>query len=434
MKVRLTVKTSQTVFSPAAVLAFLTLLNVLNFADRFLLQGFAVDMSAELHLSKTQFTLLTGFVFTGFYTCLGLVMGALADRLHRPRLMAAGVAAWSVLTGMTSVVANFGQLALCRVFVGVGEATLTPAALGLLGDVYPPKRRASVSGVYYLGAPVGIGLAFLIAGTLGAVIGWRRCFFVLGVLGAVLSLLLLRLHEPRSAPAGTAAPLARPLGALLNELATCLKGSPVLCLVVLGGVLVIYAQGALVLDQLWLVQERGFGKQQAQNLSGLMFLVGGVVGAVTGGYASDAMQARRTGGRIDFLVWTYLVGVPVAYYFRVADPAGALFLPAMFVGSVMLTIGYGPLFAIVQDLVPDGQRSTMTAFLILCMTLLGTSPGNLQVGWLADLYQARGVAEPITRAVLVGMLPWGAAIVSLALAARLLRRGAALVSNGDGRQ
>ncbi len=423
MKVRLPVKTSSTAFSPAGVLVFLTLLNVLNFADRFLLQGFAVDMSADLGLSKTEFTLLTGFVFTGFYTCLGLLMGALADRVHRPRLMAGGVAAWSFLTGMTCIVANFGQLALCRVFVGVGEATLTPAALGLLGDVFAPKRRGAVSGIYYLGAPVGIGMAFLIAGTLGAAIGWRRCFFVLGVFGSALSLLLLCLHEPRSAPAGTA-PAARPLAALLSDVAACLKGSSVLCLVILGGVLVIYAQGALVLDQLWLVQERGFSKQHAQTVSGLMFLIGGVVGAVAGGYASDALQARRAGGRIDFLVWTYLLGVPVAYYFRVLDPASVLFLPAMFVGSVMLTIGYGPLFAIVQDLVPGHLRSTMTAFLILCMTLLGTSPGNLQVGWLADLYQTQGMAEPITHAVLVGMLPWVAAIVCLALAAHLVRRGA----------
>jgi hypothetical protein len=47
-----------------AVLVFLTLLNVLNFADRFLMQGFAVDLTTDLHLTNLQFTLLTGFVFT----------------------------------------------------------------------------------------------------------------------------------------------------------------------------------------------------------------------------------------------------------------------------------------------------------------------------------------------------------------------------------
>jgi sugar phosphate permease len=406
----------------ASLLAFLTLLNVLNFADRFLLQGFAVDMTADLQLSKLEFTLLTGFVFTGFYTCLGLVMGALADRVHRPRLMAAGVAVWSVLTGLTAITGNFAQLAACRLFVGVGEATLTPAALGLLGDVWPARRRASVSGTYYLGAPIGIGLAFIIAGTLGAVIGWRHCFIALGVLGAALSLLLLLVREPRAAGSATPAAPARSLAHVLQEIAACLRASPALCLVVLGGVLVIHAQGALVLDQLWLVQERGFGKQQAQNVSGIMFLVGGVLGALTGGYASDLMESRRAGGRLQFLVLVYLLGIPAAYFFRIADPASVLFLPAMLVGSVMLTIGYGPMFAIVQDLVPNRLRSTMTAFLILCMTLLGTSPGNLQVGWLADMFQAQGIAQPITQAVLVGMLPWLAAIPCFHFAARLVRR------------
>lgn len=415
---------SSTTLRSATLLGFLTILNVLNFADRFLLQGFAVDMSADLGLSKLQFTLLTGFVFTGFYTCLGLVMGALADRVHRPRLMAAGVAAWSVLTGLTALTSNFAQLALCRLCVGVGEATLTPAALGLLGDVWPARRRASVSGIYYLGAPVGIGLAFIIAGTLGAAIGWRNCFLVLGVLGAVLSLALLWVREPRLA----AAPAARTrMTTVVADIVACLRASPPLCLVVLGGVLVIYAQGALVLDQLWLVQERGFGKQQAQNVSGIMFLAGGVLGAMSGGYLSDLMEARQPGGRLRFLVLAYLLGLPAAYYLRLADPASALFLPAMLAGSVMLTIGYGPLFAIVQDLVPDRLRSTMTAFLILCMTLLGTSPGNLQVGWLADLFQAQGLAEPITHAVLIGMLPSIPAIACFYLAARLLQKEKACV-------
>ncbi|SHH22637.1 MFS transporter [Massilia sp. CF038] len=408
----------------ASLLIFLTILNILNFADRFLLQGFAVDMTADLKLSKLEFTLLTGFVFTGFYTCLGLVMGALADRVHRPRLMAAGVAAWSALTGLTALTGNFAQLAFCRLFVGVGEATLTPAALGLLGDVWDARRRASVSGVYYLGAPVGIGLAFIIAGTLGAVIGWRQCFIALGVLGAGLSLLLLLVREPRtSAHAITGASRSAP-SQVMRDIAACLKASPALCLVILGGVLVIYAQGALVLDQLWLVQERGFGKQQAQNVSGVIFLIGGVVGALSGGYAADLMESRRPGGRLQFLVLVYLLGIPVAYFFRLADPSSVLFLPAMLLCSVLLTVGYGPLFAIVQDLAPDRLRSTMTAFLILCMTLLGTSPGNLQVGWLTDLYQAQGLAEPITHAVLVGMLPWVAAVPCFYFAGRLVRKAA----------
>lgn len=405
-----------------AVLVFLTLLNILNFTDRFLMQGFAVDMIADLHLSNFQFTLLTGFVFSVFYTLMGLMMGALADRLHRPRLMAAGLLLWSVLTTATGFSRTFTQVAWVRMFIGVGETTLTPAALGLLGDIFSRKNRAFASGFYYLGSPIGIGAAFIIAGTFGAAVGWRNCFTVLGVLGVLMSTFLLLLRESRPAQQSAPAENRLPVAKVMLDIRDVLTSSPALCLVIVGGVFVIFAQGALVLDQLWLVQERGFSKQHAQNLSGALFLVGGVLGAILGGWGSDLMQSRWAGGRLYFLSIAYAIGVPVGFAFRFTDPNGSAFYLCMFIGSVMLTIGYGPLFASVQDLVPDRIRSTMTAFLILCMTLLGTSPGNLLVGLLSDHFRSAGVAEPITWAVLVCMTPWVLAIPCFYIAARQTAR------------
>jgi MFS family permease len=403
---------------PAFVLAALTALNILNFTDRFLIQGFAVDLVTDLHLSNLQFTLLTGFTFTLFYTVAGLFMGALADRVHRPRLIAAGLLAWTALTAATGLVGNFAQIALVRTFTGIGEATLTPAAVGLLADTQPPRRRALATGIYYLGAPVGIGGAFLLAGLLGATIGWRHGFVALGAAGLLMALCATRLAEPRAlAAASTAA--GRPM---LRGVIATLRASPALRLLMAAGILVIFGQGALVLDQVWLVQERGFTKGHAQALSGAMFMAGGVLGSLLGGWAADAMEARRAGGRLRFLAWAYAVGLPVAYVFRFCDPAGGLFLPAMFVGSVMVTLGYGPLFASLQDLAPPRLRSTMTAAMILGMTLLGTSTGNLLVGFLADHFRVAGVAQPITHAVAWAMMPWLLAIPCLLQAARLASR------------
>lgn len=403
------------------VLVFLTLLNILNFADRFLMQGFAIDMLRDLRLSNLEFTLLTGFVFTTFYTVVGLFMGALADRVHRPRLIAAGIFCWSALTAATGFAGNFAQLALVRMFTGVGEATLTPAALGILGERFKAQQRAFAAGFYYLGAPIGIGAAFLIAGTLGAVIGWRNCFFTLGALGVVLTVFLFMLREPRSETAANKM-TSRPLMTVFAEIWQALRASPVLCLLITGGVLVIFAQGAFVLDQLWLVQERGFDRQHAQKLAGMMFIAGGVLGSVIGGYAADRMQAHRAGGRLWFLVLIYLLGVPLAYIYRQLDPAGMAFHVCMFIGSMMITIGYGPLFACLQELVPEQLRSTMTAFMILCMTLFGTSAGNLLTGWLADVFRAAAWQEPITTAVMVGMTPWLLAIPCFVVAARKMEK------------
>lgn len=402
---------------PAVILATLTALNVLNFVDRFLVQGFAVDLLADLHLSNLQFTLLTGFAFTLFYTLAGLFMGALADRVHRPRLIATGLGAWTLLTAATSLVTGFAPLAVLRTLTGIGEATLTPAALGLLAETQPPRHRAFATGVYYLGAPVGIGGAFLLAGALGASLGWRGTFAVLGGVGVILALLAARLREPREQTLATAT--AEP--AWRDALDT-LRRSPALLFLMAAGVLVIFGQGAFVLDQAWLVHERGFTKAQAQTLAGLMFMGGGVLGAVLGGWLADLAEARCAGGRLRFLGWATLLGVPIAFVHRFADPAGPWFLPAMFVGSTLVTLGYGPLFASLQDLAPARLRSTLAATMILGMTLLGTSGGNLMVGALSDALRTAGVAQPLTLAAAATMLPWLLAVPCLFAAASRVSR------------
>lgn len=408
------------------LLVFLTLLNILNFADRFLMQGFAVDMIRDLHLSNLEFTLLTGFVFTTFYTVMGLLMGALADRIHRPRLIAIGIFSWSALTAATGFANNFMQLGLVRMFTGVGEATLTPAALGLLGDRFKQHQRAFAAGFYYLGAPIGIGAAFIIAGTLGAAIGWRNCFFTLGAIGMVLTGFLFFLREPRDEQKKPQLATKRPVSAVYAEILQALRASPALCLLILGGVLVIFAQGTFVLDQLWLVHERHMNQKSAQQLAGTMFIAGGVLGSLVGGYLADLLQARRAGGRLWFLALIYLLGVPVGYIYRLLDTTGMAFHVCMFIGSMMITIGYGPLFACLQDLVPAQLRSTMTAFMILCMTLFGTSLGNLAVGGLADVFRVAGYSAPITQAVLVGMTPWLLSIPCFVMAARMMENSSEL--------
>ena len=129
-------------------LLFLTFLNILNFIDRQLLSSFANWIVPELGLSNTQFGLLTGLVFIFFYAVMGLFMGTLVDRMNRSRLIAAGVGLWSGLTALSGMAQGFVSLALPRVFIGVGESILTPAAMSLFGDRFPAKWLGVATGIY----------------------------------------------------------------------------------------------------------------------------------------------------------------------------------------------------------------------------------------------------------------------------------------------
>jgi MFS family permease len=177
-------------------LGFLILLNILNFVDRGLIGGFAPLITEDLGLTDTQIGLLSGLFFVLFYSLISIFMGSLADRFNRPLLMAGGLFLWSLLTAVSGMAGRFWHLAAARIFVGVGEATLTPAALSMLSDKFPPEKRAFAAGMYYMGIPLGSGLSLVVAGTLGPAIGWRNCFYLLGGIGIAMSFVLLFVKNP----------------------------------------------------------------------------------------------------------------------------------------------------------------------------------------------------------------------------------------------
>ena len=276
-------------------LGFLTLLNVMNFVDRQLLASFANFIVPDLGLTNTEFGLLTGFAFIVFYAAMGLFMGALADRVHRPRLIAAALTLWSLLTAASGAARGFVSLAIPRMLIGIGESALTPTSMSLLADRFPASRLGFASGVYYMGVPIGVGVSLLIAGYLGPAIGWRNCFYMLGALGVALAVVLLFVREsrpprpaPRSAGDGPA-----PEG-IARTLLTTLRTSPALSCTIAGGVTMHFLLGAAAFDQLWLVQERGLERAEIARISGWIGMVGGVLGSLFGGVGGD-WWLRRTG-------------------------------------------------------------------------------------------------------------------------------------------
>ena len=179
------------------ILVFLLILNILNMVDRTLIVSFGTSIISDLNLSDSQFGLLTGPVFVFFYSIMGLFMGALADRVHRPKLIAAGLVLWSVLTALSGMAKNFLHIGMARLFIGVGESVMAPSAISMIADLFPKAKRGTATGIYYLGVPLGAGGSFIVAGILGPMIGWRNCFFVLGATGIVLAIGLLFLKEPK---------------------------------------------------------------------------------------------------------------------------------------------------------------------------------------------------------------------------------------------
>jgi len=393
-----------------AFLCLLTLLNVLNFVDRQLLASFANFVVPDLGLNNAQFGLLTGFAFILFYAFVGVFAGALADMFHRPRLIAIGLSLWSALTAASGAARGFVSLALPRMFIGVGESTLTPTSMSLLADRFPAARLGFAAGFYYMGVPIGVGVSLLIAGYLGPAIGWRNCFYLLGAVGLFFAAIMLFVREsrPRRGAAtepSEGAPPARPaehggFRDLVATLVRALRTSPALTMTISGGVALHFILGAAAFDQLWYVHERGFDRASIAQATGWIGMVAGVLGNLFGGIGGD-WWLRRTGqGRPMFLFWLGLVFSPVGIIYRLSSPSSAWFWAGIFIGFFQLGAFYGPTFSTVQELVPPRIRATVVAFYILMLNLVGLGFGITAGGFMVDALVERGIAEPYTKTLL----------------------------------
>lgn len=379
-------------------LAFLTLLNVMNFIDRGLLGSFANFIVPDLGLTNTEFGLLTGLVFLFFYSTMGLFMGALADQVNRTRLIAAGLATWSILTAVSGAARGFVSLAIPRMFIGVGESIMTPTSMSLISDRFPSSKLGFASGFYYMGVPVGTGISLLIVGYLGPAIGWRNCFYLLGAIGVVLAIIMLFFKEtPRRHANAEKPPGFKEIGRTVWK---TLPKSPALMLTIAGGVAYHFILGAASFDQLWYVQERGFDRAEIAQYTGWIGITGGILGNLFGGMGSDWFHKKTGMGRPMFLFWIMIVVAPVNIAFRLVDPSSMIFWIGIFVGFFQLGCFYGPTFSTVQELVPGNVRATIVAFYLLLLNLVGVGLGVTLAGVAIDWMMNSGIAEPYTKALL----------------------------------
>lgn len=384
-------------------LGFLLLLNVFNFAHRQMPGSLGFQIEESLGVSHAQLGLLIGYAFIVLYSVAGALFGTVADRWNRPRLIAAGLALWAAATAVSGFSQSFLQIALLRLLVGTGAAVLTPAALGMLADVYRPEKRAFAAGVYYGGIPLGAGLSMIIVALLEPVMGWRACFFVIGGAGLLMVPLMFLLEDPPRGGVATPAPGSAPrsTGEVLGEIVSVARRSPALVAAVVGSVFVLWPISALALGVTWLQLERGFTMLQAGLYSGVFFLVAGFLGNLAGGWLSDACHRRWSGGRLWFLAIAQLVVGPPALAWYALPKDSVWFYVVWLIGSFAATGYFGAIFASVQDLVPARVRSTMVGVLLLVVNLLATGLAPLVAGAIGD---ATNLTRGLVVCSLVGFL------------------------------
>ena len=126
------------------------------------------------------------------FASLLLTAGALGDRLGNRGTFVAGLALFTLASGLCGIAPNLATLVACRALQGVGAAVQVPASLALLRHHYhDPAERAQAIGIWAAATGVAVAAGPVVGGILTHAWSWRSVFLVnlpVGVLGSWLTL------------------------------------------------------------------------------------------------------------------------------------------------------------------------------------------------------------------------------------------------------
>jgi predicted MFS family arabinose efflux permease len=376
---------------PLFTLLVLLGINTMNFFDRQVLGAVGEPIKREYRLSDAELGLL-GSAFIYLYALVGIPLGYWADVGRRKTILAAGATLWSLLTSLSGFAWSFASLFVMRLGVGIGEASCAPAANSLLGDLFPPQRRARALSVFMFGLPLGLGLSFVISGEIAHFWGWRGALFAAGLPGLVLGLLVFRIPEPSRGAAeahdvGSARREGSPLGTVLRI--------PTMWWIILSGALHnfnMYALGQFLSPLL--IREYGIRIDRANWIAGIVYGFGGGLGILLGGWFCDRLMRRRISGRLEVAALALLIATPCLFLALQESRGHVLaFAGWMLPACVCLYVYYSGVYATIQDIVEPALRGTAMALYFCAMYLLGAAQGPWATGLTSDHFAQRAAAS-----------------------------------------
>jgi MFS family permease len=375
-----------------------------DYMSRQVLSAVFPFLKAEWALTDTQLGALTSVVALTV-GLLAVPLSLLGDRWGRVRSIVLMATIWSLATLGSAIAANYGELMLSRLFIGVGEAAYGSVGLAVVLAVFPAYRRASISGAFIAGGSFGSVIGVALGGALAVHFGWRWSFAAMALLGLVLVVLYRTLISDKKLDAHRVVDLEdgepESVRGERAKLRTLFSTPSVIAAYVGSGLQLFIAGSLFAWLPSYLNRAYDLAPDKAAGVAAIAILFMGVgmivCGAVTDKLARTAAIRKWTTAIVYSLI--SLIGLGVGFSLH---PGGAQLL-LLAVGIFFAAGTSGPAGAMVANLTRESIRSTAFGTLTLANNLLGLAAGPLVTGILADKFGLVG-AMKIVPFVAVGAL------------------------------
>ncbi len=273
-------------------LVILFVINLLNYIDRQVLFAVFPLIKADLLLSDAALGFL-GSSFMLSYMVSAPVLGWLGDRYGRVKLAGLGLSVWSIATAASGLAGRYSTLLLSRATVGIGEASFGTVSPGLISDFFSKEQRGRVLSFFYLAIPVGSAIGYLIGGFFGQTFGWHSVFFLAAVPGLILAVPLFFLREPRRGATEINVNYTNPG---LSDYISLFRNRPFV-ITTLAMAAMTFAMGGLAQwVPTFLYRVHGQNVAAGNTLFGIITVISGITGTLSGGWLGDRIQKKSGKG------------------------------------------------------------------------------------------------------------------------------------------
>ena len=404
----------------------LLLAYILSFVDRIIMSLLVIPIQSDLGISDTQMGLLMGLAFAIFYVAIGIPIAKLSDQKSRRIIVSIGIFLWSVMTAACGLAKSFAHLFIARVGVGVGEATLSPAAYSMIADYFSENKLGRAIAVYQSGALFGGGLAFIIGGIvvnfavnadsitlpiIGVLKPWQIAFIVVGLPGVLMALVMLTVKEPRRT--GMKEEFGKSVSVRDTVIFVVTNWKVYMAVFVGFGMLAIPITTVFTWFPTYLQRVHEATIAESGRVLGLILFFLSSSGVLFGGWLVDYLKSKNYQDSF-FRVGLMAAVLPVPFSLFVSsltnlDTTIALLCPFVFFASMPLAVG--PI--VLQIISPNQLRAQMAAIYMLFMNLLTAAIATTGVGFITDylLNNDLAVGQSIT---IVNLISAPLAFISLA--------------------
>lgn len=383
------------------VVAILSFAGVVSYIDRTIMNLLVGPIRADLGISDTQFSLLQGFAFSLFYAALAIPLARLSDTGNRKWVIIGGVICWSAATFASGLAASFMLLFVARMFIGVGEATLTPGGYSMISDYFPKEKLSAAISVFTASSFLGSGVALIVGGALityltdlgpqnvpllGTLKPWQMTFIIVSIPSILVVALMLLVKEPER-QAGVADNGATAENATFGEFLTFMRSKGRIVFAIYFGLTFLaamfYAVNSWVPE--FLIRKFSWSPSDVGTVFGPMVIVLCYSGMTIGGWVCNKMVARGiVDANLRLPVIAAICGLPFIAGFGLM-PTSTLTLiclaPAMFFGAMPFGIGTAALPLIS----PNKMRAQVVAGYLFVANLLSYGLGPTAVAAFSDV-------------------------------------------------